>query len=580
MPVCIQNTPNPVPNETGTLQVDKAQLPQFNAWHYVCEIDPMSFQTFKKEHIVELAHLIESLSRPEAYPFPVEDVTVLHTHISVVFLAGQFAYKVKKPVALGFLDFKTLERRRHFCEQEVHLNRRLAPTVYLGVVPVARTPSGPRFESEGDIVEWAVKMQRLPEEATLQNRLSLGEVTPTQVVALGKRVARFHAEAQAGNHISSFGRLEVVAQNVRENFEQAEPLIGVTISRIVFDRLRFLADLGLKSLGPLIDKRAQSNFTRDTHGDLHLDHVYVFPDRPPAENLLIIDCIEFTERFRYSDPVADMAFLYMDFLFHGRRDLAVDFANSYFHASGDEEGRVLLPFYAAYRTAVRAKVEGFELTEEEVPETERIQALARARAHWLLALGELEIPIHRPCLLLVGGLPGTGKSTLARGLSQMANFKVIRTDVIRKELAVHSGTISNNQTLTHDFYSKTWNQRTYAECLDRAEKLLFQGHRVLVDATFREEEKRKAFIELAARLAVAAVFIVCQADPEVVRSRISRRRGDASDADWSVYEKLTTEWQETEIPTRCVLRYLPLGNNEEETISAGLKVLREVSLIS
>src|SRR5438034_1293400 len=174
---------------------------------------------------------------------------------------------------------------------------------------------------------------------------------------------------------------------------------------------------------------------RDTHGDLHLDHVYLFPEKKPPADLVIIDGIEFNERFRYSDPVADMAFLVMDLRFHGYHDLAQAFADAYFQAAGDEQGRTLLPFYTAYRAAVRGKVEGFELLEKEIPAAERAAALERARAHWLLALGELEQPAQKPCLVLVGGLPGTGKSTLAQGLAQRAGFQVIRSDVVRKQLA-------------------------------------------------------------------------------------------------------------------------------------------------
>jgi aminoglycoside phosphotransferase family enzyme/predicted kinase len=529
---------------------------------------------------VDLAHLIECLSRPEAFPFSVEDVKVLHTHISVVFLAGQFAYKVKKPVAFGFLDFSTLEKRHYFCEQEVCLNRRLAPAVYLGVVPIVSGPNGPRFESEGEPIEWAVKMKRLPAEATLQYRLRQGDVAPAQVSALGQRIALFHREAESSKYISSFGQLDVVTQNIRQNFEQAEPLVGVTISRQVFDRLRELAEKGLKSLGPLINKRAQNDVPRDTHGDLHLDHVYFFPDHPPPADMVIVDCIEFTERFRFADPVADMAFLYMDFLFHGRRDLAEEFATSYFSASGDVEGRLLLPFYAAYRAAVRAKVEGFVLTEEEVPESERVRVLAWARAHWLLALGESERPSNRPCLLLIGGLPGTGKSTLSQGLRQMANFSVIRSDEVRKELAARSAAGLVNPISNNDIYTTIWNQRTYEECLDRAENLLFHGQRVIVDATFREEKNRKTFLDLAGRLAVPAVFIVCQADPEVAQSRLNRRRGDVSDADWEVYQKLTAEWEELAPSMAAAVCILPTGKNTQETLEASLQKLRDLALIN
>src|SRR5260370_12120896 len=225
-------------------------------------------------------------------------------------------------------------------------------------------------------------MTCLPEEATLQQRLCQGEVTAPQVVNLGQKVARFHAEAEGSEHISSFGRLELVAQNVRENLEQTEPLVGVTISRAVFDRLRELFDNALTALGPLIEKRAQAHVPRDTHGDLHLDHVYFFPDRQAPADLVIIDCIEFNDRFRFADPMSDMAFLYMDFLFHGRSDLAEQFAQSYFQASGDADGRTLLPFYAAYRAAVRGEVVGVDLAEEGGPATGRAKGLGGARGRW------------------------------------------------------------------------------------------------------------------------------------------------------------------------------------------------------
>src|SRR5262249_55918449 len=190
----------------------------------------------------------------------------------------------------------------------------------------------------------------------------------------------------------------VVARNARENFEQAAAQVGATISRAVFDRLRALTEDALARLRPVIEARAARGVPCDTHGDLHLDHVYLFPDRPPPGDLVVIDCIEFNERFRFADPVADMAFLVMDLAFRGRRDLARAFAAEYFRAAGGAEGRALLPFYTAYRAAVRGKVEGFELTEKEVPQAERAGALARARAHWLLALTELEEPNRRPCL--------------------------------------------------------------------------------------------------------------------------------------------------------------------------------------
>jgi aminoglycoside phosphotransferase family enzyme len=339
---------------------------------------------------MELTRLIESLSDAAAYPCAAGSVEVRHTHISVVFLAGAFAYKVKKPVDLGFLDFSTLARRRHFCEEEVRLNRRLAPGVYLGVVPVSRAGPGVKVEAPGEPVEWAVKMKRLPEEATLRERLRRGLVGAGVLESLAGRIAASHAEADAGPLVSEFGRFEVVARNARENLDHVAPRVGAALSRSDLDRLRQQTEDALARLRPLIDSRARRGVPRDTHGDLRLEHVYLFPESPPPADLVIIDCIEFNERFRFADPVSDMAFLVMDLMSDGRTDLARAFAEGYFRASGDEEGRCLLPFYVAYRAAVRGKVEVFELSDQVIPEAERAAALGRARAHWLLALAQLE----------------------------------------------------------------------------------------------------------------------------------------------------------------------------------------------
>lgn len=380
---------------------------------------------------MDISALIGALCEPAAFPCPVTDIKVLQTHISVVFLAGDFAYKIKKPVELSFLNFSTLDLRRHFCDEEVRLNRRLAPDVYLGVVPVTRENTCLAFEGSGEPIEWAVKMRRLPESATLEQRVLRDQIAADDVRELADRLARFHAAAARSEHISSFGRFDGVAKNIRENFAISAPMTGLTISAPVRERLMALTEESLAELHPLIDARAARGVTCDTHGDLHLDHVYLCPDRPAPADLVVVDCIEFNERFRYADPVADMAFLVMDFEFHGRPDLARAFSRAYFECSGDREGSNLLSLYVSYRAAVRGKVDGLQLAESEIPQAARDEALVRAHGHWLLALNALEQPGKRACLVLVGGLPGTGKSTLAASLAARAGFSVIRTDIVR-----------------------------------------------------------------------------------------------------------------------------------------------------
>lgn len=523
---------------------------------------------------MRFSDLLEALSQPSAYPFPVDAVEVIHTHISAVFLAGSFVYKVKKPVNLGFLDFSTLAKRQHFCAEEVRLNRRLASSVYLGVVPVTSAGTGVSVEGSGEVIEWAVKMVRLPADATLSARLDRGEVSIVLLESLAKRLSEFHAHAESGPAIAAYGRFDVVARNARENFEQAQPCVGKTISQAVFERLRRLTEEHLERLRLMIESRADRGMPRDTHGDLHLDHVYTFPDAAPPADLVIVDCIEFNERFRYADPAADMAFLTMDLKFHGRRDLASAFANAYFRAAGDAEGSELLRFYSAYRAAVRGKVEGFELAEPEIPEVERHHALVRARAHWLLALGELEEPRRRPCLLLVAGLPGSGKSSLSRDLAAAAGFTVIRSDVVRKNLAG----VPETQRLEAGFYSDKWNERTYAECQRQAEALLFEGRRVIVDASFSEEVRRLSFLELAKRWSVPSLMLHCQASADVVKARLQRRTHDASDADWRVHQLAAERWQPADAATLPFVRIVSTEGSQQEVLQRALGILNELDV--
>ena len=485
---------------------------------------------------MDLPELLAALSDPAAYPRP-GPVEVRQTHISAVFLVGDTVYKVRKPVNLGFVDFSTLAKRKCDCEDEVRLNRRLAPNVYRGVVPITADHGKVHVGGSGEPIEWAVEMVRLPDDATLKSRLARDEVTTNKIEDIARRVADFHRTADRGEQISRYGHFDVVAGNARENFAQTKAHVGVTVRPAVYERVRELTESALNDLKPLIEARAARGVPCDAHGDLHLSHVYLFPDRPPPDDLVIIDCIEFAERYRFADPVADIAFLVMDLMYHGRHHLAQACANAYFGA-GDDEGRRLLPFYVAYRAMVRAKVEGIKSTEAEVPEGAQFTARFAGAAHWWLALGTLEEPRRRPALVLVGGLPGTGKSTLSRGLAQAANLTLIRSDEVRKELA---GVPLNVKA--EGIYTAWWTHQTYLECGVRADRILEAGGRVLVDATFHSRADREAFLGRAQFLGIPALFFVCQAEATLVRERLRARRGDASDADERVYDELAAKWQ-------------------------------------
>jgi len=499
----------------------------------------------------------------------------------VVFLAGDLAYKVKKPVDLGFLDFTTLEKRRTDCEDEVRLNRRLAPMVYLGVVPITREGDTLRVGGGGPAEEYAVRMKRLPDEARLGALLERGEVADDEIEQLGRRIAAFHAEAATGGEIARYGRFEVVAGNARENFDQTARFQGQTVSHQVWHHLQELTERELSARHDLIERRARPGITRDTHGDLHLDHVYRFPDLDPPEDLVVIDCLEFNARFRYADPVADAAFLAMDLAYHGYGALARTFAGAYFAASGDAEGRELLRFYIAYRAMVRGKVESFELDENEVPEEQRWQDLQRARAHFLLALGALAPPVERPCLVLSTGLPATGKSLLARGLAKTAGFEHVRSDEVRKRLAGIAPEESAAAPLDQGLYTPEWRERVYAVCLERAEKALFEGRRVVVDATFQEESKRRAFLDAARAWGVPSVVFTCEAPVDEIRYRLDRRAAhhDVSDADREIYEAVRKRWEEPTPRSETTLRTIDTAGTPEESLAQALDTLRALHLV-
>jgi uncharacterized protein len=328
--------------------------------------------------VIDQKQVVDALMKPEAYEENPGNIELIQTHISFVFLTMRFVYKVKKAVNLGFLDFTTLEKRRFFCEKELELNRRLCRDMYLEVVTINKA-FAIKIKGEGETVEYAVKMKRMPQEKMLSKLLEKNQVDDRLVDRIAKIIAEFHSKAETNNRISEFGSLETIKTNWKENFEQTEAYVGKTISLEDFKLIRERVEDFVKGNVSLFEKRIAEGRVRDCHGDIHSSNIFA------TNGIYIFDAIEFNERFRYSDVSADVAFLAMDLDFRRRSDLSDFFIERYVTYSGDQELRKLLPFYKCYRAYVRGKVAGFKLDDPNVSNEDKNAAAEEAEAYFKLA---------------------------------------------------------------------------------------------------------------------------------------------------------------------------------------------------
>jgi hypothetical protein len=328
---------------------------------------------------LQISSLREALLHPELYPDHPRTIQLIETHISLLFLTGNYVYKVKKPVDFGFLDFTSLEKRRFFCEQEVKLNRRLSPDIYLGVVRITKEGERVLLEGRGELVEYAVKMKQVPEEFLMDKLLEKKRVTPKMIEAVSEKLVSFYFAAETNDRIKSFAKPERIKQDTDENFGQTEKYIDVTISKEGYEEVKNRTNDFFRTKEEIFYQRIDSDRIRDCHGDLRLEHIFW------GDEISIFDCIEFNERFRYTDVAADIGFLAMDLDYHGRQDLSEHLIRAFIGESGDQELIEVLDFYKCYRAYVRGKVESFRLDDPHIPEGEKREALKRAQKYFSLA---------------------------------------------------------------------------------------------------------------------------------------------------------------------------------------------------
>jgi aminoglycoside phosphotransferase family enzyme/predicted kinase len=476
------------------------------------------------------SRLIQALTEGAVYAHPTTEITVLQTHISWVVLTGPYAYKIKKPVNLGFVDFSTLAKRHFFCQEELRLNRRLAPQLYLEVVPISGTPERPRFGGTGGPIEYAVKMRQFSQDQLLSHLISEGKLQGAHIDRLAQEVSAFHARLEAAEPDSRLGTPEVIYQPVQENFQHLFETIDDLVRQA---HVRELADWCQRTFAALradIVARKRDGFVRECHGDMHLGNMILLDG-----DVVIFDCLEFNDTLRWIDVASEVAFLVMDLTDRGRPDQAFRFLNGYLEATGDYGLLVLLPFYCTYRAMVRAKVAAIRLGQGELLPEEAEQGREEFGSY--LDLAQRYTRPARPRLWITHGVSGSGKTYSTQQLIEATGAIRLRSDVERKRLFGLASLERSAGQSGIDLYTPDATERTYARLAQHAARIIQAGFTVVVDATFLTRGQREVFRRLAAQLEVPFLILDFRAAAETLRRRVARRSeraDDASEADLSV----------------------------------------------
>lgn len=472
--------------------------------------------------------LIAGLRHPSAYLHPVERVQHIETHISHVLLAGEYAYKVKKPLDLGFLNFSTLERRRFCCEEELRLNRRLAPRIYLDVVPVTGAPERPRMGGDGDALEYAVKMRRFEQDALL-TRLP---VTRSLVDRIAERVAGFHAVVPEAGRGCEYGTPEAVTLPMIENFVQIRTHLRESGALARLLPLEKWTRERRDALWSVLQRRRDEGYIRECHGDMHRGNIALSDGE-----LVIFDCIEFNPALRWIDTMSELAFLVMDLEEARGDDRARRLLNRYLEISGDYAGLLVLDFYKVYRAMVRAKVIAIRLGQPDLEPAEAAGDRDEYDRYVALAQGYTRESPRR--LMIMHGVSGTGKSRLGALLRERLPLIHIRSDLERKRLFGLGAQARTGSGRDSGIYSSEAGDRTYARLRKLAAKILDAGYSPLVDATFLKQSRRAPFLDLAAEKGCPCTILDLAAPESVLRERVKAREvkgEDASEADVAVLE--------------------------------------------
>jgi hypothetical protein len=517
------------------------------------------------------SELLSFLENPASYPHAPDDVTILQTHISYVALTPPYVYKVKKPVDLGFLDFTTLARRRHYCDQEVTLNRRLCDAIYEGVVPISRTREGLVLEDDTNVVEVAVKMKKLSADGFANAQLERGALTAQDLDRVAAKLHAFYETRSSSPEIAAAGRTEKLRVNTDENFAQTEGHVGPLLSRPAYDTLRYATDRFYDQQGVLLNRRRAGGHIVDAHGDLRLEHVHLTPER-----VCIYDCIEFNERFRHIDVANDIAFLAMDLDVHGRPDLATHLVYHMVRGLRDPELPRLVNFYKSYRAYVRGKVEGMRSLKDEVPSDERAASQERARTAYQWALRYM-VAGSQPLVIAVMGRVATGKSTQAHAIADALGWDAMNSDRVRKQQAGLPLHERSDPSTREALYAREMTEKTYNALIDAAVTRGQAGQGTVLDATFSRRAHRDRLRERLHEADIPYVFVELTADDDTVRTRLRQRattrRDVVSDARLEDFEMLTQRYEAPDALEDARHIHVASGDDPEATTRDALQHL-------
>lgn len=508
--------------------------------------------------------LITALQNKALYPHNVQAFEVIETHISWVLLTGDYAYKIKKPVNFGFLDFTELSARKHFCEEELRLNQRLTDDLYLEVVPISGTEQDPVLAGTGEVIEYALKMRQFPQAQLLNAVQARGELTPQHIDDLAQRIARFHSQTPVVPSSHPLCSATAVMTPIRQNFEQIRPMLSEQADLVQLEALEKWSEASFARLAPLIEQRAQNGMIRECHGDLHLGNATLLNNR-----VALFDCIEFNEPFRLIDIASDAAFLAMDLEDRGLKSLASRFINGWLEHTGDYQAVALLNLYKSYRALVRAKVSLFRLGQEQDPVQQAV-ILRQYRSYADLAESYSSIPSL--FLAITHGVSAVGKSHVALRMVEALGAIRLRSDVERKRLFGEASA----QGLGEGIYSPQASTQTYQHLHQLAEQILNAGFSVIIDATYLKGEQRRAARSLAESIGVPSVILSCEAPLPVIQQWLAERQAQGLDPSDATFEVIQAQLQNQDPLSESELsRCKVVKTHEPESLEQFIEQVRQ-----